>query len=89
MTFTPSPGPIQTHSHDGYEWIYVLRGKARVILGDRDLAIEAGQAAEFDTRIPHGVAALGNEPLEVLAIFNRSGERIHLPGISERYDLPE
>lgn len=89
MTFTPTPGPIQTRSHDGYEWIYVLRGKARVILGDRDLVVEAGQAAEFDTRIPHGVAALGNEPLEVLAIFNRSGERIHLPGISDRHDLPE
>ncbi len=69
--------------------VYVLHGKARVILGDRDLVVEAGQAAEFDTRIPHGVAALGNEPLEMLAIFNRSGERIHLPGISERYDLPE
>ncbi|WP_045249078.1 helix-turn-helix transcriptional regulator [Microbacterium azadirachtae] len=89
MTFIPSPGPIQTRSHDGYEWIYVLRGRARVILGDRDLVVEAGQAAEFDTRIPHGVAALGNEPLEVLAIFNRSGERLHLPGISERYNLPE
>ncbi|GIT81458.1 XRE family transcriptional regulator [Leifsonia sp. LS1] len=89
MTFTPSPGPIQTRSHDGYEWIYVLRGRARVILGDRDLVVEIGEAAEFDTRIPHGVAALGNEPLEVLSIFNRSGERIHLPGISDRYELPD
>lgn len=89
MTFTPSPGPIQTRSDDGYEWIYVLRGRARVILGDRDLVVEAGQAAEFDTRVSHGAAALGNEPLDVLATFSRSGERLHLPGISERYDLPE
>ncbi|KAB1915655.1 helix-turn-helix transcriptional regulator [Micromonospora sp. AMSO31t] len=81
MTFTPTTEPMQTRSHDGYEWFYVLRGRARVILGDRELVIEAGQAAEFDTRIPHGVAALGGEPVEVLSIFNRSGERIHLPGI--------
>ncbi|MDR2252781.1 MAG: cupin domain-containing protein [Bifidobacteriaceae bacterium] len=79
MTLTPTNEPIQTRSHDGYEWRYVLRGRARVILGDRELVIEAGQAAEFDTRLPHGVAALGGEPVEILAIFNRSGERIHLP----------
>lgn len=64
---TASPGPIQTRSHDGYEWIYVLRGRARVILGDRDrdgdLVVEAGQAVEFDARIPHGVrAARGGLP---------------------------
>ncbi|MFI2651091.1 helix-turn-helix domain-containing protein [Micromonospora fulviviridis] len=81
MTFAPSTEPIQTRSHDGYEWFYVLRGRARVVLGDREVIVEAGQAAEFDTRIPHGVAALGGEPVEVLSIFNRSGERIHLPGI--------
>lgn len=89
MTFAPTRGPIQTRSHDGYEWIYVLRGTARMVLGDRDLVVEAGRAAEFDTRIPHGVAAMGGEVLEILAIFSRTGERPHLPGISERHDLPE
>lgn len=54
---------------------------ARVILGDREVVVEAGQAAEFDTSIPHGVAALGGEPVEVLSIINRSGEGMHLPGI--------
>lgn len=29
MTFTPSSEPIQTRSHDGYEWFHVLRGRAR------------------------------------------------------------
>lgn len=79
MTLTPTNEPIQTRSHDGYEWCYVLRGRARVVLGDRELVIHAGQAAEFDTRLPHGIAALGGEPVEMLAIFNSSGERIHLP----------
>ena len=92
MTFTPSDEPIRTRSHDGYEWCYVLRGRARVVLGDRELVLEAGQAAEFDTRLPHGVAALGREPLEILAIFNRSGERLHLPGgspVNDRQFLEE
>ncbi len=84
MTVAPSSGPVQTRSHDGSGWVYVLRGTARVILGGRDLVVEAGQSAEFDARIPHGVAALGNEPLEVLAIFNRTGSRVQLPGTAER-----
>lgn len=82
MTFAPSSDPIQTRSHDGYEWCYILRGRARIVLGDREVVVEEGHAAEFDTRMPHGVAAIGPGPLEVLSIFNRSGERIHLPGIS-------
>ncbi len=91
MTILPTNEPVQTRSHDGYEWLYVLRGRARVVLGDRELIIEAGQAAEFDTRTPHGVAALGGEPLEVLAIFNRSGERTHLPGpgIAQRHSTSD
>lgn len=81
MTIAPTNQPIQTRSHDGYEWCYVLRGRARVVLGDREVIVETGQAAEFDTRIPHGVAALGGEPVELLSIFNRSGERIHLTNL--------
>ncbi|MFI6511917.1 cupin domain-containing protein [Streptosporangium sp. NPDC050855] len=73
MTFAPSSEPIQTRSHEGYEWCYVLQGRARIVLGDREVIVEEGHAAEFDTRIPHGVAALGGQPLEVLSIFNRDG----------------
>lgn len=80
MIFAPTHEPLRTRSHDGHEWFYVLRGRARVVVGDREVIVEAGQAAEFDTRIPHGVAAVGREPVEILSMFSRSGERIHLPG---------
>lgn len=83
MTFLPTDEPVRTRSHDGYEWFYVLRGQARVILGDREVVIAAGQAAEFDTRIPHAVTPVGAEPVELIAIFNRRGDRIHLTDISE------
>lgn len=82
MTFLPTNEPIRTRSHDGYEWFYVLRGSARVILGDQEAVITAGQAAEFDTRIPHAVTPVGTEPVELIAIFNRSGDRIHLTDIT-------
>ncbi|HEY2879786.1 cupin domain-containing protein [Nocardioides sp.] len=34
--------------HDGHEWIYVLSGDVRPILGDEDLILRAGDVAEFD-----------------------------------------
>ena len=40
-------------SHEGYEWLYVLNGRLRLVLGDHDLVLSPGEAAEFDTRVPH------------------------------------
>src|SRR4051794_12730972 len=39
--------------HDGQDWIYVLSGKLRLILGERDFTIKAGEAVEFSTWTPH------------------------------------
>ena len=41
-------------THEGYEWMYVLYGRLRLELGDQDLIMTPGEAAEFDTRAPHG-----------------------------------
>lgn len=64
--------------HDGQEWLYVLSGRLRLVLGDQDVVLGAGEAAEFDTRIPHWLAATGRGPAEVLSIFSKEGKRIHL-----------
>ncbi len=68
---TPRP-----RAHDGFEWLYVLSGQMRLILGDRDLVLAAGEAAEFDTQIPHWFGSTGHGPAEVLSIFGRPGERM-------------
>ncbi|WP_062131666.1 helix-turn-helix domain-containing protein [Demequina aestuarii] len=66
--------------HDGHEWLYVLSGRLRLLLGDQDLVLEPGEAAEFDTRVPHALMAAGPAPARVLSIFNEEGERIHTWG---------
>jgi transcriptional regulator with XRE-family HTH domain len=63
--------------HEGYDWMYVLSGRMRLILGDDDLTIEAGEAVEFSTLTPHWFGALGG-PVELIAIFSPQGERLHL-----------
>lgn len=65
-------------SHDGFEWLYVLSGQMRLVLGGQDLVLGVGEAAEFDTQVPHWFGSTGAGPAEVLSIFGRPGERMHL-----------
>ena len=64
--------------HDGYEWLYVLSGRLRLVLGEHELVLHAGEAAEFDTRIPHWFDRAGPEAVELLSLFSAQGERIHV-----------
>ncbi len=63
--------------HDGYEWLYVLHGRLRLLLGEQDLVLTRGESAEFDTRVPHAIAAAGGRPAQVISIFNEAGVRMH------------
>lgn len=64
-------------THDGFEWLYVLSGRMRLVMGDQDVVLGVGEAAEFDTLVPHWFGSTGEGPAEVLSIFGRSGERMH------------
>jgi transcriptional regulator with XRE-family HTH domain len=64
--------------HEGYEWLYVLRGSLRVVLGAHDIVLPAGQAAEFNTRTPHWFGRVGTGDVEFLSLFGRQGERVHV-----------
>jgi transcriptional regulator with XRE-family HTH domain len=65
-------------THDGYEWLYVLAGRMRLILGDQDLVLGVGEAVEFDTRVPHWFGSTGEQSAEILSLFGRPGERMHV-----------
>jgi transcriptional regulator with XRE-family HTH domain len=64
-------------AHEGSEWLYVLTGRMRLILGDDDSVLGVGDVAEFDTSVPHWFGSTGDEPAEVLSVFGRPGERMH------------
>ena len=68
----------EPQSHEGYDWLYVLNGRLRVVLGEQDFVMSPGEAAEFDTRVPHWFGAADREPVEFLSLFGRQGERAHL-----------
>jgi len=72
-----SPVSAEPATHDGYEWLYVLSGEVRLMLGGQEMRLKPGEAAEFDTRVPHWFGAAGPQPAEILALLGRQGERTH------------
>ena len=82
---TPAP-----KAHEGYEWLFVLSGRMRLVLGDRDLVLSPGEAAEFDTRVPHwfGNTIDDDDPAEILSMFGPQGERAHARAGTTRKKAP-
>jgi transcriptional regulator with XRE-family HTH domain len=66
----------ELRAHEGYEWIYVLSGRMRFLLGDQDSVLGPGEVAAFDTKVPHWFGSTGDEPAEIISIFGRPGERM-------------
>ena len=81
--------PPEPQAHEGYEWLYVLDGRLRLLLGDRDLELGPGEAAEFSTQVPHWFGSAAGQPVEVLSLFGPQGERAHLRARPRRTRAPE
>ena len=71
-------------THEGYDWVYVLNGTLRLVLGEHDLILSPGEAAEFDTRTPHWFGATSDGPVEYLSLIGKQGERAHVRAAPKR-----
>ena len=80
----PEPGEPDLRTHEGYEWLYVLAGRVRLILADDDITLEPGEAAEFDTRVPHWFGPTGDEPVEILSVHGSHGQRMQVRAAPRR-----
>ncbi len=77
MRFEPTNRRPEQRVHPGHDWMFVIKGRVRLFLGDREMVVETGEAAEFATMTPHACAAIG-APAEVIMIFDRDGQRAHV-----------
>jgi transcriptional regulator with XRE-family HTH domain len=73
----PRRGVDELKVHPGKDWFTVLSGTIVLLLGERTILVDAGEAAEFSTMIPHAFGAQGG-PAEVLCILDHDGQRTHL-----------
>jgi transcriptional regulator with XRE-family HTH domain len=73
----PRRGTDELKVHPGKDWFTVLSGTIVLLLGERTILVEAGQAAEFSCMIPHAFGAKDG-PAEMLCILDHDGQRTHL-----------
>ncbi|MGW4209150.1 helix-turn-helix domain-containing protein [Lentzea sp. NPDC004789] len=80
MLIPASGEPLEPtpQTHDGFEWLYVLNGRLRLVLGDLDLVVPPGEAAEFDTSSPHWLGSADGGAVELLVLFDPKGVRAHV-----------
>ncbi|GAA5085079.1 transcriptional regulator with XRE-family HTH domain [Thermocatellispora tengchongensis] len=76
LTEPPPDNPARMRAHPGREWLVVLSGTAVLMLGHRRFRLEANQAAEFPTMMPHAIGAESG-PCEIMGIFDRDARRGH------------
>ncbi|MFF6982037.1 helix-turn-helix domain-containing protein [Streptomyces sp. NPDC008343] len=77
----PAPAePLEPtpQTHEGFEWLYVLNGRLRLVIGERDLTLPPGEAAEFDTSLPHWLGSADGGAVELLILFGMQGVRAHV-----------
>jgi len=73
----PPTGEHELKVHPGHDWFFVLSGTVRLVLGDREVLVRRGEAAEFSTMTPHSIQA-HKAPAEMISVFDREGQHAHL-----------
>ena len=69
VTIAPSDSP-ELVSHGGQEFNFVLEGELRVIVGDREFFLRAGDSLYFNPQQPHAQLAMGGNSAKFLTVIN-------------------
>lgn len=80
----PSRRAAEQKVHPGHDWFFVIEGRVRLSLGEREITVETGEAAEFATMTPHAFAATDG-PAEIITIFDRDGHHAHIHRETDSY----
>jgi transcriptional regulator with XRE-family HTH domain len=84
VVIPPDRREPELRTHDGHEWVYVLSGRLRLLLGEHDITLGPGEVAEFDTRVPHWFGAATDEAVELLSLLGSHDQHMHVRAASRR-----
>jgi len=59
---------VESHEHDGDEFIYVIEGSLAVIVADEETVLEAGDSMYFDANLGHSYRRVGDAPCRVIVV---------------------
>ena len=69
ITLDPTGGFEAPSTHDGEEFIFVLQGQMKAIVGEDQEVLNPGDAIYYSSSVPHLVAAEGDEPTVIVAVL--------------------
>jgi len=72
------------YHHEGEEWIYILSGSLTLSLAGNTYELAPGDAAHFDSRLPHRLIARGAADAEVLLVASPISQSVPLSRPSSR-----
>jgi len=84
----PSRRGSEHYRHEGEEWIYVLHGKLTLSLAGKTYELEEGDAAHFESHLPHRLIARGGREAEILVVAAPDWSRPTSPVFNERRSIP-
>lgn len=69
VTVEPKPNAhtIYKNTHAGQEFNLILEGAMELFLGGKTIVLEEGDSIYFDSSLPHGMRAIGDKPVKMLA----------------------
>ncbi|WP_239082133.1 helix-turn-helix domain-containing protein [Actinoplanes teichomyceticus] len=73
----PGPATPSPVTHPGHAWFHVLSGTVRLLLGPREMLLQPGDTADFDTTQPHWFGPATEQPAEILHLYGPHGDRPH------------
>lgn len=71
LTLNDQVANTSTYSHNGEEFLYIMQGKAELILGDQRILLNQGDCAYFDSNLKHRLLSVDSEEVKVLAVVVR------------------
>lgn len=68
VEINPGDGEDKVLSHEGQEFDFVLSGSMRLTIGNMVYDLNKGDSVYFNSKIPHGLKAIGDKPLKFIAV---------------------
>ena len=71
LTVTEKPTEENTYSHDGEEFLFIMKGTAELLLDDKRVELAEGDCVYFDSALRHRLLSKTGDEVHVLAVVTR------------------
>jgi mannose-6-phosphate isomerase-like protein (cupin superfamily) len=71
LTVTEKAAEENTYSHDGEEFLFVMKGSAELLLDDKRILLDEGDCVYFDSSMKHRLLSVDGSEVSVLAVITR------------------